>query len=242
MTQTLYDIYFTGQLVEGVDQASAQKNLAILFKSNIENIARLFNGKPQVLKRGVDKTAALKYKAALHKAGVLVAFKAHQVTAASNSVDETSTVNPATQQHIHTDTLTLAPVGSNVLNEDEKPVVEAPVINTDGIKLVSAFADLSPPEKELPPAPDTSHISLAETGADLAVDHPQSPPLELDLDDFSIAPLGADLEQLPDNRPVVNPNTSGISIAPAGANLMPNPPKKKSITIPDTDHISIVQD
>ena len=241
MTPPLYDIYFTGQLVEGTSQEIAQKNLAQLFKTNIDTVAKLFNGNPQVLKRGIDKTGALKYKAALHKAGVLVAFKAHQPETLTSAENKPDANEKNIAKNISTQTpLSIAALGSDVLNDNEKKVIETRDIDTHAIKLMSVFAEPQSREKEPPETPDTSHLSMAKIGENLLESTPVlAPPLELDLDAISVAPVGADLEQLRDNTPTLTPNIIGISIAPVGSNLAPNNRGKKPPLAPNTDHFSL---
>lgn len=257
MDQPLYDIYFTGQLVDGTDTATARANLATLFKTTPDNVAKLFNGKPQPLKRGVDKAGALKYKAALHKAGLLVAFKTHQQSRPDNEAtipaepqpDQNTGSNPgpvttpitaaASSEQEQTD-WSLAPAGSDVLRENERQQITPVEVDTSQIKMVSAFMDLEPDPIELPPAPDTSHITVAASGEDLLVDKPQAPPAPpLDLDAITLAPAGTELEQLHDELPPVNPDTSALSIAAAGVDILEGQTKTEPPPAPNTDHISV---
>ena len=60
MDQQLYDIVFFGQLVEGISAELAQTKLVKLFNSSPDNIARIFNGNTQTLKRAVSRDEALK--------------------------------------------------------------------------------------------------------------------------------------------------------------------------------------
>ncbi|MFA7552974.1 MAG: hypothetical protein WCY88_01900 [Spongiibacteraceae bacterium] len=242
MTQPLYDIYFTGQLVEGIEQPTAIDNLARLFKSSTENVIRLFNGKPQLLKRGLGKEEALKYKAALHKAGLLVAFKAHQQQAAANPT-------PVTESPITADPVTataaskawsIAPAGSDVLKENERRKIQTRDIDTSSIKLVSAFMETPTVPQAAPVAPNTSHLSIAAAGEDLLIDKPDAPPpLSLNIDDISLAPAGSDLEQIPSNLPPINPDTSGITLAAPGVDILETK-APAAPPAPSTDHISLV--
>lgn len=255
MDQPLYDIYFTGQLVEGIDTSTAKANLASLFKTTAENVAKIFNGKPQALKRGVNKAEALKYKAALHKAGLLVAVKAHQAAAANSqpkpspipaaatpTPTPTATPIPTPAAKTEDEDWTLAPAGSDVLKENERKTVAERDIDTSNIKMVSAFMDIEPEAKITPPAPNTAHISVALAGEDLLVDKPQPPPpLPLNLDGITLAPPGTELEELHDDLPPLNPDISGISIAEVGADILENEPKQAPPP-PNTDHISVAND
>ncbi|WP_101756956.1 hypothetical protein [Oceanicoccus sp. KOV_DT_Chl] len=249
MDHPLYDIYFTGQLVEGTDVETAKINVAKLFKSTPEKMAKLFTGKPQALKRGVDKAGALKYKAALHQAGLLVAVKTQQAAAAAN----TASATPAAPVQAQTESTTqpqaeedwsLAAVGSDVLKQSEKSQPVENNVDTSAIKMVSAFMEPEAiPTAPPPPPPDTSHISVATVGEDLLVEKPDSPPpLPLDIDDITLAPAGSELEQIPSDLPPLNPDTSAISMAEPGADILEGQTKPEPPPAPDTTHLSIAND
>jgi hypothetical protein len=249
MDHPLYDIYSTGQLVEGIDTVSAKANLASLFKTTEESVAKVFNGKPQSLKRGVDKAEALRYKATLHKAGILVAVKAHQATHSSKQDQTTTsqtvqtTVNPLPNQLTNTEEKkwSLAPTGSDVLRDNERHSIPARDIDTSNIKMVSAFIDPLPEEKATPPTPDTRHISVAVAGEDLLVDKPQTAPsLPLDLDGITLTPLGMEPNNPQEKLAYLGPDTSDMSIAEVGADILEN--KSKQVpSPPNTDHISVTK-
>ena len=73
----LYDIFFSAQLIDDFDEAAVRKNMAQLFKANEAALEKLFSGKPQLIKRGVNKAAAIKYKAAMQKAGAVARIRKH---------------------------------------------------------------------------------------------------------------------------------------------------------------------
>ncbi len=247
MDQPLYDIIFTGQLVEGTDTETAKSNLASLFKTTPANVEKIFSGQPQPLKRGVDKAQALKYKAALHQAGLLVAFKAHQVASkppATQAAPSTSTAAPAAPiNQVENDDWSLAPTGSDLLKANERQETTETAIDTSNIKMLSAFMEPEAEIKEVPPAPDTGHISVAAVGEDLLTEKPDAPPpLPLDLDNISLAPPGSDLEQLNEGLPPLNPDTSSISIADVGADILEGQVKEPPPAAPNTDHLSVASD
>ena len=243
--QPLFDIVFTGQLVEGTSSEEAQANLAQLFKTTPDKTAQYFTGKPKALKRGVDKATAMKYKAALHKAGLVVAFKAHSSTNIESTGPSTS-ASPASSTSADQATgnlgsLTIAPAGTQILSTQERqPVVEAD-IDTSNIKMVSAFMEPEPEIKAAPPAPNTSHISVAPVGEDILEEQsPEAPELDLNLDDITLAPPGADLDELQPDVELLEPDISGINLAESGGEILsdgekaPAPPPA-----PDTSHITL---
>ncbi len=246
MDQPRYDIIFTGKLQAGTNPEQAQASLAKLFNTSPDNVAKLFNGKPQRLKRGVDKTAAIKYKAALHKAGLVIAFKQTLVEEATGALAAAQPAAKATPSNsappaAAPSALSLAPSGSEVLTEDERHDFVPRDVDTSAIQLVSPFLepqqdDPVPP----PPPPSTQHISIAEAGADLNPDRPApAQPPELHLDDISVAPVGAELEEIHPDLPIIDPDISHIDLAEAGSDLREGQPPKAVPPAPDTSHLSV---
>ena len=175
MDASLYDVYLTGKLTGDVAIEAASQRLAALFKSTPAAMAGMLNGKPQLLKRSVDKATALKYREALQKAGVEVAFKSVVLPSNAPATPVTSTIpatstTPATPpraEAIKTTASTgleLAPQGADVLTENERRVFERTTI-------------------------DTSHLSVAEPGL-LPSLHAAIEPVAPHIDHLSMAPLG----------------------------------------------------
>lgn len=246
----LFDIFFAGRLVQGVEQEQAKQNLAKLFKIDIAQAEKFFSGQPETIKRGVDKEQAMKYKAAMHKAGMIVQFKAHQpdnqdiaapaTPAPAPTASDTQT-QPTQAESTQEEGLSLAPAGSDVLRPEEKRVFEESNIDVSAISLTSPFSETetrdAAPE---PPAPDTSHISVAEVGEDLLLEKPDElPPLPLDLEHFSVAEVGADLEPLQEDKELLDPDISHLSTAPVGADILEEKQPDTAPPPPNTDHLKI---
>ena len=256
MDQPLYDIYVTGKLVEGSNPDTARQQFASLFKTSPEAAGKLLNGTPQLLKRGLSKEEALKYKGALHKIGVMVAFKAHQAennsTAAATPPPQpipaeatTAPVQAPTEkvEKVQAENWSLAPVGADVLKPGERREISAQDIDTSAIKLASVFSEPQPIERPPVATPDTSHLSVAQVGADLLENRPTTAaPPELNLDGMTLAPPGSDLEQLKRPDTPVTPDISGITIAETGADLLEGQVKPTPPPAPHTDHLKLASD
>jgi len=267
MPALLYDLYITGKLVEGVSPETARNDLAALFNTSADKVARYVTGQAAVFKRGIDKTEAMKYKGALHRVGILVAFKSHQREAESiatkpaegssakpvkvpstnttpDSADSSASSAADNDNPLRHNTaamaLSLAAVGSDVLTPEEKSHFVAANIDTSAIHMVSVFAEPEAPAPVAAVSPDTSHMSIAEAGAQLLVDKPEPPPpLPLNLDSISLAPTGASLDQLKENVSPLQPNTDGLNIAPVGADLLEGEQQPTPPATPDTSHLSL---
>ena len=263
MDQQLYDIVFFGQLVEGISAELAQTKLVKLFNSSPDNIARIFNGNTQTLKRAVSRDEALKYKAAFHQAGLMVTFKQHQQAPASKSssiraeiTDQPqSTRQPSTrklgsaenvpsgEQQADIGGWSIAPAGSDVLQQHERTKPDIRSIDTSAIKMVSVFSGPEVDTTKLPEAPDTHHLSIAAVGEDLLTEkHPAPPPLIVDFNGLTLAPAGSSLEELADKRTPLNPNTDYLSVAKAGVNLLEKTDTPIVAVSPETDHLSVAKD
>ncbi len=71
MSGDLYLIQFKGDIAEGFSIGDVKHNLAALFKVPPEKIEKLFSGTPAVIRKNVDRATALRYQAAMKKAGAI---------------------------------------------------------------------------------------------------------------------------------------------------------------------------
>lgn len=71
MDANLYKLIFDGKIKEGEDLSQVKVRLAALFRVDAARIEHLFNNSPSVIKRGLNKQEALKYKQAVEKTGAL---------------------------------------------------------------------------------------------------------------------------------------------------------------------------
>ena len=130
VTEQLYNIVFKGETLDGVDQASAQANMAKLFKLSTAKINQQFFSQPCYLKKSITKATAAKYQAALKKAGLKIYIKpqtTEQVVA--NAPLQTNSTTPEqappplaqpTTESEPTYGLSLAPMEGNLLKQSEQ--------------------------------------------------------------------------------------------------------------------------
>jgi hypothetical protein len=253
-----YDIYTTGELLGTTDIAETRSALAKLFKTSEDKIAHLLAGKPQLIKRNVEKTEALRYKAVLHQAGLLVTLKIVDATNADtapvstsanseSTASNTTTTITATTQPNSAETISagfsLAPTGSDLLNDNEKQPIESREIDTSAIKLAAAVFITETAPSTQPPAPDTSHLNLAEVGSLLGAGTEQIPLSVPDVSHLTVADVGASLDEIKSTAIAVNPDISGLSLAEAGVDLIPADYHKPAPPpAPSTEHIHLAND
>ena len=224
MSDERFDIVFGGELLEGFAPATVADNLARLFKATPETVARLLDGGTHTLKRNVDAATAAKYRSAMERAGARALLRP--------LAPEQAMAAPAAG-------LDLAPSRGELLAAHERrqnPVVE---VDTSHIRLASAFATAAAEERPLPAAPDTSHISVADVGADLLPQReapaPAPPP---DTSAITLAEPGALLGPQGVAQAIAVPDISHISLAPPGAPLDELRPERRAVT-PDTSALEL---
>jgi hypothetical protein len=268
----LYDIFFAAKRVEGFDEVTVRSNVASLFKAKGPTLEKLFSGKPQLIKRGVDKPTAIKYKSAMQKAGAVALIRAHPNTAAAappvvtrpkaarpapgvparKKIPATAVKKPvrtaaakkpapAASPGVQDNAISLAPVGSDVLREDEREVYEELDIDTSAIHLGSEQdAPVSAAAKPPPPAPDTSHMSMGEVGEEIPQLKSAVESVNPDVSHLSMGEVGEEIPQLVNEQEQVNPDIDGIDLAPEGSDLLEEQYKKSDTTAPpSTDKLSL---
>ena len=192
MADESYEVVFHGKITKGRDQATVIANMAKLFRSGEDKIARLFSGGEFILKSNLDHLTAQRYQQTLGKAGALCEIRprpaAGSVPAAatSSSADATPAATPPDAPGSATasvDTATTAPEaggtgtgalqldppGVMILEQKEKPVRE---VDTSGLSLAPVGADVLEGETrpEPPPPPSTEGLSLAPLGSNILDD------------------------------------------------------------------------
>lgn len=172
----LQDIYFRGDIAPGHRMVVVKQRLSEMFRLDIAQVQKLFSGRPVVIRRGLNRTAAQQYREALFKAGALVELQPTTAGATEENakINHTPAVNdtparygagakPAPPTELSAEP-GLAPVGSNVLAVDERKTVVTVEVDTSALSLDAPGADLlRASERKTAPAVniDTSHLQIA---------------------------------------------------------------------------------
>lgn len=151
-----YDIIITGKLLDGVTAEQAAQRLSKLFKTSLDQAARLVDGKPHRIKKDLDEASARKFKTALTQVGLQTVARASEAADAA----------PAKAPRQSGGSIDLAPPGTPVLLESERVEIVAPAIDLSGLSLaeLEAWEGDGQPEPEPLPAPE---FGLAPPGADI---------------------------------------------------------------------------
>jgi hypothetical protein len=218
MADPKYDIYFRGEILPGADEAVVKVAIAKIFNADDAKLNQLFSGKVNTIKKSVDKATAAKYQHAFKKAGAKAVITAAKVEAESPISESKTTDSQLSKRSSSVDQATgvnwdVLPTGSDLLTSVERRNIPDVDIDTSAIKMVSPFAEIDVEEKVAPPAPDTSHLSVAAAGEDMNPNHSGPlPDLELDLSEFSVAEAGASLTDKKEKKTPPAPDTNHIKL------------------------------
>ncbi len=227
----LYDIFFAGQLVDGVDETTARSRLGQLFKANEATLDKLFSGKPMAIKRGLDKAGAIKYKRAMEKAGAVALVRAQAAP------------EPAP-----------APPPNDTFNDDDLPSsadIAAPAPAPESGSMADRIAALA----SEPAAASTSraasfgdtsevaegNMTLAAAGSDVLNEdeRTQVESVEVDTSGINLASGFEEPEALGGStEPALDPDTSHLSMGEVGEDI-PHLEVEVEELDPDVSHLSM---
>ncbi len=211
-----YDVVFKGEVMPNLQFGQVVTALARAFNSTEERVAALFSGEPKVLKSGLERAAAERYREVLKQAGAIVYLRRSGLP----------TKPQGNQKHQPVKTpISIAPVGESLLRDEERRAVAALEVDTSSLELAAVTdAPLQPPEQ--PAAvqiPMNSRLSLAEPGVNLlATVQAKAAAKIVSTIDLSLAPAGTPVPSSSHTVAPESPDTSHLKIEPQGNILKPH--------------------
>lgn len=249
----LYDIFYAGKIADGFDESTVRANVARLFKANAQTVEKLFSGKPQIIKRGIDKQTAIKFRAALQKAGAVPLIRAHASKAAP--AKKAPVEKPAGGEKKQTMAERLAaltgepaPDATEVAADSKAPPQptaaapaakqEAPAAEEQSAAETVAAATAGAAAGHAAAGFDSA-ISLAPEGSDVLREDEREIFEELDIDTSAIhlVPEFAEPEVETREEPPA-PDTSHLSMGEVGEDI-PHLEEEQTLLDPDTSHLSM---
>lgn len=184
MPAQYYDIFFSGNTVEGADLAEVKQNLARIFNTGSEQLEYLFSGNSVKVKGGVDQETAIKYRVAFRDAGALV-----EIQSAHPAADLEKTVAPGSRVDQTQERMTLLPPRTGSLIDYAPVIPPAPLPDISKLSLASpgTLLDETPPPQAR--SIDTGDLELAPANSGTLEDYQiiKEPAVLPDISQLSIA-------------------------------------------------------
>ena len=209
MSDAVFDVVFSGELVRGSDPATVKANLARLFKMDAARVEKLFSGQAVVLKKNADQATAMKFRAVLKQAGAVCQLNKQGSDALVSGAPDSVSASPA---------------------PSKAEVVQAPSTASERSASASATSTISASQTDTPAAETATGdqdmvgtirtggtgfsgaFSVAAVGADMDNSEKAPPPDAPDVSHLSMGSAGEDLGQLKDDKTVVVPDISHLSV------------------------------
>ncbi len=227
----LYDIFYAGKIVDGVDEAVVRANMAKLFKANPETLEKLFSGKPQLIKRGVEKAAAIKYKSAMQKAGAVPLIRAHAAAKAAAKAEPAPAPKPEQKKQTMAERLA-ALTGEDTPAGEQAAATAKPASAPSAAPAAAPTADsaftLAPPGSDVLSDAERSHVEAQEvdtSAIQLAPEFaaPQAEPREEppapDTSHISLGDVGEEIPTLGQDLIELDPDISHLSMGEVGEDI-----------------------
>ncbi|MBD2858178.1 hypothetical protein IB286_04090 [Spongiibacter sp. KMU-158] len=229
MNNESFDLFITGQLAAGYARETALQQLAKLFKRPVAEVEKLLNGRPTRIRKNLSPDELNKFQTAFDRIGVITEAipcldEVTAIVASSKPIsapkEPENTPQNAIAEHAAQAplaALSLEPIGSPVLRENERRGVTHREVDTSALSLAQAGSILETPKTIDRPAPATDHLSLSAAGADMQDNY--------------------------DDRSAVNVErfSGSFSIADKGAKMLEEKYQKPtSATAPDTSFLGLV--
>lgn len=187
MSDSSYEVVFTGRIAAGADLARVKANLAMLFKIEPARVDAMFTGKPVVIKKRLDEATARKYQAAMQKAGAIA-----EVVGGQSEPPRPAIPERATRRDVP------LPLDTGLM---QRPVFPPDLVPGAGAE---ASAPAQPASLE--------GVTIAPPGVDL-VERREVPEAQIDTSGLSLAPQGGMLSE-PKFVPEPKIDISGLSVEP----------------------------
>lgn len=210
MAKGNYQVIFSGQAMPGVSIEQLKTNIAVLYKTEVQNIESLFSGKTVVIKDQLDEATAVKYADVFRKQGAqcevrdLAAGQNEPPNSPDMKVQEPASTNTAKAAviekpaNVYSNPAAREPVkqvvadGVNVASKCTVSVDEY-VGSMSSTSLAATGETLVEFKVASVPEINTDALQMASPGETL-VDHQEVEEPAISIDSFSLAPTGSDLK------------------------------------------------
>jgi len=224
MTTETFQILVNGTLMEGAKTEQVKQNIAELFKTTLDKVEPMFSGRKLTVKKGLDRQTALKYKAAINKAGLAAAV----APMTRETPAHTDNANGISLNHA-----SLATVGSTL---DVSPVTASADIDTSNLVMDSVGETLSEATITTEPVINISQISMGGAGEDVS-EYTPIPEPDIDISNLAMGEAGEAVMRY-ESAPEANINISELSIAAVGEDVM----QHKTVPPADIDTSNLALD
>jgi len=185
MSAERFNIFFSGQIIEGHNEVEVRARIGRIFKANPKQLEQLFSGQPIKIKSGVDLDKAIKYRVTFRDAGALIDIR--PISTAGTATTEQPQAKTTQPPPAAKDEVELLPPQTGSLIDCAPEVIPAAIPNIDGITLGSNADPLDETEPPPPANIDTHNLTLDPADSETMLDERKPPPpANINTDDLTL--------------------------------------------------------
>lgn len=236
--QNKFDVYFSGEILEGQDIQEVREAIGKIFKLSGKSLDALFSGEPRRIKKDLNVKKSGHFREVFRKAGAAV-----QIVPAGQKPQQTTLSNTAATSPDASSALKLAPMGSELSGQPRETEQAVPAPSPAATDL--DIAPIGPIPGE--PSPEPADINTGDLQA--------APAASGSLEEFVVqkepVPLPdiSSLELVKEDKPIQEetsdstdplPETGHLEVAPAQTGSLEQfAQEKEPVPIPDISSLSL---
>lgn len=204
MSDELFDIYFSGKVIDEDQLPEVKQKIGKLFNANEAVLNKLFSGQPTKIKKAVDMDTAIKYRVKFREAGAIVDIRPSQSAAPPPASAPAADAIPQSN-FTAAETVTPEPASKPDPSQPSEP-------------------QTVPQEAAAASAPGSIDASLATPGS-IIDDTPEPPPANYNTDQFDLGEANTgSLEEFAETViPAPIPDISSLDVEQTDAPLDTTP-------------------
>jgi len=176
MSTEQFDIFFSGQIIEGEAEDEVRTKVGRIFKANPKQLERLFSGQAVKIKSGVNLDSAVKYRVAFRNAGALIEIKPATDNNSPSTPPQTTSQSSAEPPPATKDGIELLPPNTGSLIDCAPEVIPATIGNIDNLDFGSQTTPLDETEPPPPANIDIQGLALNPAASETMLDETAPPP------------------------------------------------------------------
>ena len=152
MSEEVFNLVFSGELVKGSQEDAVKANLMRLFKFKPEQVDKMFSGKVITIKKNIDADTGRKLRAKFKQAGALCRLESFSITSVSpepSPIDGANQVESKSEVPADTSSSVSSPA---VFAIPDDPVEEEPVAESDSTSAETEDSSKNQPNANSSPA------------------------------------------------------------------------------------------
>ena len=239
MSDELFDIYFSGKVINQDEIADVKQKIGKLFNASDAVLSKLFSGQPTRIKKAVDMDTAIKYRVKFREAGAIVDIRPSE--SAPPAASSTPAASAIPQSGFSAaDSVADSAADSNPAAAAESAPVTKPVTTPGTAPVASppASTETSQPQTVATAAPTSIDAGLAMPGS-IIDETPEPPPANYNTDQYDLGEANSgSLEEFAETViPAPVPDISSLDIIETDAPL-DDTPEPEALNV-DTGNMAI---